>query len=110
MISSLPEKASITLAESQGLPSDPSYVLLVELGKLDIKRPEPCIVVISLQVGSHLKLAIMTLLSIFVLVFQISRHHLKVRIHDDLIKARVLRKTTFINPTYSNAVYMRGNW
>ena len=55
LISSLPGKASrtLTLAESRGF-------LEAEHGKLDIKRHEPRILLISIQVGSLFKLAIMT--------------------------------------------------
>ena len=41
------------------------YVLEDEPGKLHIKRREPNILFISLQVGSFFKLAIMTLLPVF---------------------------------------------
>ena len=46
--------------ESRGLLSDSTCVLKAEPGKLDIKRCEPSIVFISLQVVSPFKLAIMT--------------------------------------------------
>ena len=51
---------------SRGLPSYSTSVLEAEPGKLDIKRREPGILFISLQVESIFKLAIMTLLSSFV--------------------------------------------
>ena len=50
LISSLPGKALRTLVESRGLPSDSTYVLKAEPGKLDIKRHEPGILFIRLQV------------------------------------------------------------
>ena len=54
------------LVESRGLTSDSTCVLEAEPGKLDIKRREPGILFISLQVSSFFKLAIMMLLSSFV--------------------------------------------
>ena len=48
------------LVESRGLPSDSACILKAEPGKLDIKRREPGILIISLQVGSLFKQAIMT--------------------------------------------------
>ena len=60
LISSLPGKASRMLVESLGLSSDSTCFLEAEPGKLDIKRREPGILLISLQVGSLFKLAIMT--------------------------------------------------
>ena len=60
MISSLPGKALRKLVESRGLTSDSTCTLEAETGKLDIKRREPGILFISLQVGLLLKLAIMT--------------------------------------------------
>ena len=59
-MSSLPGKASRTLVESRGLPSDSTYVIQAEPGKLDIKRREPGILFISLPIGLLFKLAIMT--------------------------------------------------
>ena len=56
MISSLPGKALRMLVESQGLPSDSTSVLEAEPGILDIKRGEPGILFISLQVVSLFKL------------------------------------------------------
>ena len=50
LISSLPGKALKTIVELQGLPSDSTCVLEAEPGKLDIKRCEPGIQFISLQV------------------------------------------------------------
>ena len=46
--------------ESQGLSSNSTSVLEAEPGKLDIKRHEPGILVISLQFCSLLELKIMT--------------------------------------------------
>ena len=48
------------LVESRGLLSDSTCILEVKPGKLDIKRCEPDILFTSLQVGSLLKLGIMT--------------------------------------------------
>ena len=62
LISSLPGKASRTLVDIARLASDSTCPLEAELGKLDIKRREPGILFISLQVDSLFKLAIMTLL------------------------------------------------
>ena len=45
-----------TLVESQGLPSDSTYVLKALPGKLDIKRCEAGILFISLPIGSLFKL------------------------------------------------------
>ena len=44
------------LVVSRGLPSDATCILKVKPGKLDIKRQEPGILFISLQVGSLFKL------------------------------------------------------
>ena len=65
LISSLPGEASRTLVESRGLPSDITSILEAKPGKLDIKRCEPGILFITLQVGSLIKLAIMMQLLIF---------------------------------------------
>ena len=51
LISSLPGKASRTLVESRGLPSDSTCVLEAEPGKLDIKLCELGFLFICLQVG-----------------------------------------------------------
>ena len=62
MISSLPGKALRMLVDIARLAeawSDPS-VLKAEPGKLDIKRREPGILLISLPIDSLFKLAIMT--------------------------------------------------
>ena len=59
-ISGLSGKAMRRLVDSRGLPSDSTCVLEGEPGKLDIKRHEPGILFISLQVGSIYKLATMT--------------------------------------------------
>ena len=48
------------VVESRGLPSDSIIILEAQPGKLDIKRCEPGILFISLQVVSLFKLAIMT--------------------------------------------------
>ena len=61
-------------------------VLKAESGKLDTKRREPGIGFISLPTGSLFKLAIMTKLSIFVLI-----QGQKVQRHHDLIKAHAVR-------------------
>ena len=53
---------------SRGLPSNSTYVLEAEPGKHDIKRREPGILFISLQVDSLFKLAIMTSLLSFKLI------------------------------------------
>ena len=45
---------------SRGLPSDSTYFLKAEPGKLDINRREPGILFISFAVVSFLKLAVMT--------------------------------------------------
>ena len=50
MISSLPGKASKMLVQSQGLLSDSTCNLEEERGKLNIKRLEPGILCISLQI------------------------------------------------------------
>ena len=55
MISSLHSKASRTLVEWRGLPSNSTWVLEAEPGKLDIKRREPGILFISLQVGKKVR-------------------------------------------------------
>ena len=60
LISSLPGKTLRTLVELRGLPSDSTCVLEAEPGKLDIKRREPGILLISLPIGSLFKLAINT--------------------------------------------------
>ena len=52
-LSRLPGKASRTLVESRGLPSDSTCVLEVEPGRLDIKILERGILFISLQVASN---------------------------------------------------------
>ena len=52
LIPSLPGKALRMLVESRGLPRDSICVLDAEPGKLDIKRCEPGILFISLQVAS----------------------------------------------------------
>ena len=52
----------------RGLPSDSSSVLEAEPGKLDIKRYEPGIIFINLPTDPLFKLAIMTKISIFVLI------------------------------------------
>ena len=61
-ISSLPGKASRTLVEWRGLPSDSTSVLEAKPGKRDtcIKRREPGILFISLQAVSLFKLASIT--------------------------------------------------
>ena len=59
LISSLPGKASRMLVESLSKPRDSTCVLEALPGKLYIKRREPGILFISLQVGSFFKLAIM---------------------------------------------------
>ena len=71
LTSSLPGKALRTLVESRGLPSDSTCILKAGRGKLDIKRHEPGILLISLQVGSLFKLAVITYLLIFM---SIQRH------------------------------------
>ena len=68
LISSLPGEARDRLLTSRGLLSDLTCVLETEPGKLEIKRCEPGILFISLQVGSLVKLAIMTSLSSYVSV------------------------------------------
>ena len=60
LISSLQGKASKMLVESQGLSSNSTSDLEADPGKLDIKRHEPGILVISLQVCSLFELEIMT--------------------------------------------------
>ena len=57
-ISSLSGKASRTLVELRGLPSDSTCILEDEPGKIVIKRRKPDILFICLQVGSLYKLAI----------------------------------------------------
>ena len=52
----------------QGLPSDSTCVLKAHPGKLDIKRRQPGILFISLPTDLLFKLAIMTLLMIFVAI------------------------------------------
>ena len=47
------------LVESRSLPSDSTCILEALPGKLDIKRHEPGILFVSLQVGSFFKIAIM---------------------------------------------------
>ena len=64
LLSSLPGKTSRTLVESRDFPNDSTCVFEAESGKLYIKRREPGILFISLQVGSLFKLPIMTELSI----------------------------------------------
>ena len=76
---------------SRGLPRDSTCVLKAEPCKLDIKIRELGILFIRLPIGSLFKLAIMTKLSIFVLI-----QRQKVQRHHDLIKAHAMRKTTFI--------------
>ena len=66
LISSLPGKALRMHVESRGLPSHSTCILKAEPGKFEIKRHKRCILLISLQVCSLFKLAIMTLLSISV--------------------------------------------
>ena len=56
MISRLQGKASRTLVESRGLPSDSTCVLETEPGKLDIKRCESGILFISVSIVSLFKL------------------------------------------------------
>ena len=67
LISSLPGKARLQecLLTSRGLPRDSTCVLKAEPGKFDIKRREPGILFISLQVDSLFKLSIMMSLSSF---------------------------------------------
>ena len=55
MISRLPGKALRMIVESRGVPSDSTCILEAESGKLDIKRHEIGILLISLQVGSLFK-------------------------------------------------------
>ena len=66
LISSLPGKASRTLVDIARLAEGLKCILEAEPGKLDIKRCEPGILFISLQVDSLFKLVIMTSLSSFV--------------------------------------------
>ena len=47
LISGLPGEALRTLVESRGLPSDSTWVLKDEPGRVDIKRCEPGILFIS---------------------------------------------------------------
>ena len=67
----LPER----LLTLRGMPSDSTCILEAEPGKLDIKRREPGILFISLQVDSLFKLAIMMSLSRFVLIQRHWRRH-----------------------------------
>ena len=60
LISSLPGKASKTLLESLGLPSNLTCDLESKPGKLEIKICKPGILFISLPIGSLFKLVIMT--------------------------------------------------
>ena len=62
-------------------------ILEAELGKLDIKIPKPGILLISLQVNSLFKLAIMTSCRFNVLDDVIQKEQR----HDNLIKAHAVR-------------------
>ena len=92
LISSLPGKAERTFVESQGLPSDSTCVLEAEPGKFNIKRCEPGILFISLQLASLFKLSFMALYCRFSCRFNAINDVIqKVQRHDDLIKTHAVR-------------------
>ena len=68
MISSLPSKGLKMLVDVRGLLSNSTCVYKAKSGRLDIILQEPGILFISLPIVSLFKLAIMTLLLIFVLI------------------------------------------